>query len=138
MASGNVVSVSPHREMTPQEELAACESRANAQRGRIMLRDVLTRREGGMKRVAVAPPPVTEVTVTPAIDPHDEPTWEVRHPDNRRRVDSRTKSILAAAAAVALVVNAGAAWAYWRVMASHTGSVRAGTTIALALRGRSD
>jgi hypothetical protein len=122
--------------MTPQEELAAWESRANNQRGRIMLRDVLTRRDGG-KPAVIAPPPDISVTVTDATEPHDEPTWEVRHPGTRRRVDGRTKTILAAAAAAALMVNAGAAWAYWRVMASHTGA-RAGSAVQLTLRGRSD
>jgi hypothetical protein len=103
-----------------------------------MLRDVLTRREGGTKRVVVDPPPIeTKVTVTAATEPHDEPTWEVRHP-SKRRIDSRTKTILAAAAAAALVVNAGAAWSYWRVMDAHAGSAKAGTTVELQLRGRSD
>jgi uncharacterized cupredoxin-like copper-binding protein len=102
-----------------------------------MLRDVLTRREGGTRRAVVDPPPETKVTVTAATEPHDEPTWEVRHPD-KRRVDNRTKSILAAAAAAALVVNAGAAWAYWRVMAAHGGTAKPGTTVELQLRGRSD
>jgi hypothetical protein len=123
--------------MTPQEEVAACESRANGQRGRTMLRDVLIRRDGGTKRAVVPPPPETKVTVTAATEPHDEPTWEVRHPD-KRRSDSRTKSILAVAAAAALVVNAGAAWAYWRVMDARTGSAKPGTTVEMQLRGRSD
>ncbi len=103
-----------------------------------MLRDVLIRREGGTKRPVVDPRPLaTKVTVTAAAEPHDEPTWEVRHP-SKRRIDSRTKSILTAAAAAALIVNAGAAWSYWHVMAAHTGTAKPGTTVALQLRGRSD
>jgi hypothetical protein len=103
-----------------------------------MLRDVLTRREGGTKRPVVDPPPLeTKVTVTALTEPHDEPTWEVRHP-SKRRIDSRTKSILGAAAAAALIVNAAAAWSYWHVMAAHTGTAKAGTTVELQLRGRSD
>jgi hypothetical protein len=118
--------------MTPLEELDTCE----CPRGRIMLRDVLTRRDGLGKRTVVAPPPETKVTVT--AEPHDEPTWEVRHPGNRRRVDSRTKMILSAAAAAALVVNAGAAWAYWRVMDARGATGRPGASIDMQLRGRSD
>ena len=73
------------------------------------------------------------------LDPadHDEPTWEVRHP-RRRRFDGRTRSILSAAAAAAVVVNAGAAWAYWQITGSRTGGLQAGTAVELALRARSD
>ena len=73
------------------------------------------------------------------LDPgdHEEPTWEVRHP-RRRRLDGRTRSILSAAAVAAIVVNAGAAWAYWQITGSGTGRTQAGTAVELALRGRSD
>ena len=73
------------------------------------------------------------------LDPadHEEPTWEVRHP-RRRRLDGRTRAILSAAAAAAVVVNAGAAWAYWQITGSGTGRVHAGTAVELALRGRTD
>ncbi|MFG1602919.1 hypothetical protein [Actinoplanes sp. NPDC049265] len=71
----------------------------------------------------------------------DEPTWEVRQPKSGRsgmsRFDGRTRSILIVAAVVAIVVNAGVAWAYWRIAGSET-SVRAGATVELALRARSD
>ena len=53
------------------------------------------------------------------------------------RLDRRGRTILAAAAAVAVVVNAGAVWAYWRVTGSSTG-VSSGTGVELTLRGRSD
>jgi hypothetical protein len=71
---------------------------------------------------------------------HEEPTWEVRHPgDNRRRrMTGRTRSILVAAAAAAVVVNAGAAWMYWRITESGTGRDVAGTAVELALRARND
>lgn len=71
---------------------------------------------------------------------HEEPTWEVRHPGapRRRRLDGRTRVILSAAAAAAIVVNAGAAWAYWRITESRTGQARTGTAVQLALRARSD
>ena len=50
------------------------------------------------------------------LDPvdHEEPTWEVRQPGQRRRFDRRARIILSAAAVAALLANAGAAWAYWR------------------------
>jgi hypothetical protein len=71
----------------------------------------------------------------------DEPTWEVRQPNagrsGMRRFDGRTRSILIAAAVVAIVVNAGVAWAYWRITDSGTGA-GAGTAVELTLRGRSD
>jgi hypothetical protein len=45
--------------------------------------------------------------------------------------------MLAAAGAVAVVVNAGAAWAYWRVTSAGVGHAT-GSAIELNLRGRSD
>jgi hypothetical protein len=54
------------------------------------------------------------------------------------RLDRRTRSILAAAAVAAVVVNAGAAWAYWRITGSETGRSGAGSFLELNLRGRSD
>ena len=77
-----------------------------------------------------------DMAVVPELD---EPTWEVRQPNSgrsgMRRFDGRTRSILTAAAVVAIVVNAGVAWAYWRITGSDTGS-RVG--VELTLRGRSD
>jgi hypothetical protein len=71
---------------------------------------------------------------------HEEPTWDVRHPGDlrRRRRTGRTRAILSAAAAAAVVVNAGAAWVYWQVTGSETGRADTGTSVALALRARSD
>ena len=71
---------------------------------------------------------------------HEEPTWEVRHPGDlrRKRLDGRTRAILSMAAAAAVVVNAGAAWIYWRVTGSETGHWANGTTVEIALRARSD
>jgi hypothetical protein len=95
-----------------------------------MKRSVLTTRGEQIK-----PPPI-EVTVRSDTE---EPTWEVRRPGRGRgRLDGRTRSILSAAAVAVVVVNAGAAWAYWKVTASETGSPRAGTAVELTLRGRSD
>jgi hypothetical protein len=95
-----------------------------------MKRSVLTPRGEQIK-----PPPV-EMTVQADVE---EPTWEVLRPGRgKRRLDGRTRSILSAAAVAAIVVNAGAAWAYWKVTASETGGARSGTAVKLTLRGRAD
>jgi hypothetical protein len=117
-------------------------------------RDVLPRRDGLSKRGGsnrrdgrgegkpTPEPPAPEMIVQRDAAEQDEPTWEVRQPNARRsgmrRIDRRTRSILTAAAVAAIVVNAGAAWAYWKVTRSETASARAGSTVQLALRGRSD
>ena len=76
------------------------------------------------------------------LDPadHEEPTWEVRSgpAPRRRRLDRRTRMILGIAAAAAVVVNAGAAWAYWQITGSSTAHAASGTAVELALRARSD
>jgi hypothetical protein len=76
------------------------------------------------------------------LDPaeHEEPTWEVRHPGDarRRRLNGRTKSILAMAAAAAVVVNAGAAWSYWHFTGYGAGPATAGSAVSMAIRARSD
>jgi hypothetical protein len=71
---------------------------------------------------------------------HEEPTWEVRPAGDsrRRRIDGRTRSILSIAAAAAIVVNAGAAWAYWRVAQSTPAQPTEGTVVQLTLRARND
>jgi hypothetical protein len=71
---------------------------------------------------------------------HEEPTWEVRPAGQARprRVDRRTRTILSIAAAAAIVVNAGAAWAYWQVTQSRTGPATAGTAVELTLGARND
>jgi hypothetical protein len=71
---------------------------------------------------------------------HEEPTWEVRPAGQRRprRIDRRTRTILSIAAAAAIVVNAGAAWAYWHVTQSRTGQATTGTAVELTLRARND
>jgi hypothetical protein len=75
-----------------------------------------------------------------AATDHEEPTWEVRLPGDpkRRRLDGRTRSILVVAAVAAVVVNAGAAWAYWRITESETEQTASGAAVELALRARSD
>jgi hypothetical protein len=111
-----------------------------------MRRDVLTRRSPSSKRYATGhrvafssvrrrPAPL-KVAMAPVVD---EPTWDVRPPGNGgRRIDRRTRLILTVAVVAAIVVNAGAAWAYWRLTTSAAGVQKAGTVVELALRGRSD
>jgi hypothetical protein len=81
-----------------------------------------------------APPPARP----PVVD--DEPTGDVAAP--RRsflgRLDGRTRSILTGAAVAAVIVNASAVWAYWRITGSHTGRANAGAVVELNMRGRSD
>jgi hypothetical protein len=100
-----------------------------------MRRDVLPAR-GEQDTPNPGKRPPVEVTVGPDME---EPTWEVRRPGRSRgRLDGRTRSILSAAAVAAVVVNAGAAWAYWMVTGSEPGGGRTGAAVDLTLRGRSD
>ena len=94
----------------------------------------LSRRRDGARKDAKS----THIELRPAD--HEEPTWEVRYPGDRprRRLDGRTRAILSAAAVAAIVVNAGAAWVYWRITGSQTGQARSGHAVELALRARSD
>ncbi|MBB4696869.1 hypothetical protein [Paractinoplanes abujensis] len=75
------------------------------------------------------------------LDPseHEEPTWEVRRadPGRKRRLDRRTRLILGIAAALAVVVNASAAWAYWQITGSEVAAAD-GPPVELSLRARSD
>jgi len=95
--------------------------------------DALTRRRGATGRARNG-----HIELRPAD--HEEPTWEVRHPGDqrRRRWDGRTRAILSLAAVAAVLVNAGAAWIYWRVTGSETGHWAGATTVEIALRARSD
>lgn len=77
------------------------------------------------------------------LDPadHEEPTWEVRHPGapaRKHRLDRRTRMILGIAAVAAVVVNAGAAWSYFRITGSEVAQATDGAPIELSLRARSD
>ena len=56
----------------------------------------------------------------------------------KRRLDRRGKVILSVAAAAAVLVNAGAAWAYWTLNGEGTGVAVAGTAVELTLTGKSD
>jgi len=100
-------------------------------------RDVLALIDGLTKRDSTS----TRPGMTPVPEP-DEPTWEVLQPNQgrsgMRRFDGRTRSILTVAAVIAVIVNAGVAWAYWRITEADTGAAKAGSTVELTLRGRSD
>ena len=87
--------------------------------------DTLTGQRPGTPALVAAPDP-------------DEPTWDVRRPAAGRRFDGRTRRILSVAVVVAAVVNAGVAWAYWRIAEGGPERVTAGPAIELMLRGRSD
>jgi hypothetical protein len=90
-----------------------------------------------MRTLSSDPDPSGHIELRP-VD-HEEPTWEVRLGDRRRRrLDGRTRVILSVAAAAAVVVNAGAAWVYWRITGSATGQAASGSAVELALRARSD
>jgi hypothetical protein len=95
---------------------------------------------GGPSADHDAEPRITAMHIE--LDPadHEEPTWEVRHPSDppRRRLDRRTRAMLAIAAALAIAVNAGAAWTYWRITGSETRQAADGSAVAMTLRGRSD
>jgi hypothetical protein len=70
---------------------------------------------------------------------HEEPTWEVRPAGEARRgIDGRTRRILSAAAVAAIVVNAGAAWSYWRITQPAPRPAGAGSAVELTLRARND
>jgi hypothetical protein len=82
-----------------------------------------------------------DIHIELAAADHEEPTWEVRpagQAARKRRIDRRTRTILSVAAAAAIVVNAGAAWAYWHITESKTGDTPGGTAVELALRARND
>jgi hypothetical protein len=72
----------------------------------------------------------------------DEPTGDLAGPGPKRgllsRLDARTRSILTAAAVAAVLVNAGAVWAYWHITGSETGqAANADAVVELNLRARS-
>jgi hypothetical protein len=107
-------------------------------------REAPTRRDGASGRdgdgeasegVHAAPERTIEV------DLDDEPTADLRSGRRRgwlHRLDARTRSILTGAAAAAVLVNAGAVWAYWRITDSETGRAANGTVVEMNLRARSD
>jgi hypothetical protein len=108
-------------------------------------REVLTRRDGTSGRdgdgdASEGVHAVPERTIE--VDLDDEPTADLRGSGRRRgwlhRLDARTRSILTGAAAAAVIVNAGAVWAYWRITDSETGRPAGGTVVEMNLRARSD
>jgi hypothetical protein len=76
--------------------------------------------------------------VASPVAPLDHPQWKEDAPMTKRRLDRRGKVILSVAAAAAVLVNAGAAWAYWMVNGEGAGVAVAGTAVELTLTGRSD
>jgi hypothetical protein len=109
----------------------------------MMRREVLTRlREGGSRGDRGRNDNgIGDMRIELETADHEEPTWEVRSPGDVRkknRLDRRTRMILSIAAAAAVVVNAGAAWAYWQITGSKTRPAADAGPVELALRGRSD
>jgi hypothetical protein len=68
---------------------------------------------------------------------HEEPTWEVRQP-RKRRFDRRSRTILGFAALAAVLANAGAAWAYWKITEPGQTTTSAPVAVDTVLRGRND
>ncbi|GIF06311.1 hypothetical protein [Actinoplanes siamensis] len=94
----------------------------------VMRRDVLTGAGAG----ATTP---GRIELTEAD--HEEPTWEVRGP-RRRRFDRRSRTILGVAALTAILANAGAAWAYWKITQPGPAAGPAPVPVDLMLPGRND
>jgi hypothetical protein len=106
-------------------------------------RELLTRRDGTSLRDGEASEGVHAAPErTIEVDLDDEPTADLHGSGRRRgllrRLDARTRSILTGAAAAAVIVNAGAVWAYWRITDSEVGRPAAGTVVEMNLRARSD
>ena len=78
------------------------------------------------------------VGVVPPAPEFDDPRRREGAPMTKRRLDRRGKVILSVAAAAAVLVNAGAAWAYWMLNGEGTSVAVAGTAVELKLTGRSD
>ena len=107
--------------------------------------DVFGRHDGGMRQQHVASllRPVASPAVAGRVPaPGDEPTGDLTAPVRPRgllrRLDARTRSILTGAAVAAVLVNAGAVWAYWHITDSASGRVDGSVVVELNLSGRSD
>jgi len=110
-------------------------------------RDLLDRQHDGAVRdgVPAIPRPVQRMdfgTARAGRDPaaHVATSGDGGGPrrDFRSRLDRRTRSILTGAVVAAVIVNAGAVWAYWHITDSAAGRAGAGTVVELNLHGRSD
>jgi hypothetical protein len=114
---------------------------ARTRLGELSKRGGANRRSGSDRRAAPPAAAGAETITLREVAKNDEPTWEIRRPVagrfRNRRIDRRTRWILTVAVVAAVVVNAGAAWAYWKVSRSEPATVRAGYGAELTLRGRS-
>ena len=104
-----------------------------------MIRDGLARRDV-LSRTDERPAASGRSGMQDVFD--EEPTGELGAPAAKHgllsRLDARTRSLLTAAAVAAVLVNAGAVWAYWHITGSETGrAANAGTAVELNLRARS-
>jgi hypothetical protein len=109
--------------------------------------DLFHRPDDGSVRDGVTPKPRSvdrmsfgTARVVPGSARHDEPTGDAAGPRRsfRSRLDGRTRRVLTGAAVAVVIVNAGAAWAYWRITGAETGRVDGGAVVELNQRGRSD
>lgn len=109
--------------------------------------DLLGRQDDGSTHDGVAPDPrpvepMSFRTAPPIHDPTltDEPTGGAARPRRsfRSRLDGRTRFVLASTVLAVVLVNAGAAWAYWQITGAETGPANGGAAVELNLRGRSD
>lgn len=71
------------------------------------------------------------------VPPPDSPPPKTRAA-GARKLDRRGKMILGVAVTAAVIVNAGAAWAYWRLDGNGSGVAVAGSAVELRLQGESD
>jgi hypothetical protein len=100
----------------------------------VIRRDVLTNRtEASLSQ----PGRDSEARIELEPSDHEEPTWEVRSP-RKRRFDRRSQTILGLAALAAMLANAAAAWAYWRITAPEPAATPPAAPVDLVLRGRND
>jgi hypothetical protein len=85
------------------------------------------------------PVPATSSAVQQKLDPDADALVAADRPRGLlSKLDARTRSLLTGAAIAAVLVNAGAVWAYWHITGSETGRANAGVVVELTLRGRSD
>jgi hypothetical protein len=77
------------------------------------------------------------ISVISSLPPFDDPRPKAMRM-GMRQLDRRGKLIISVAAAIAVLVNAGAAWAYWSLRGEGQAVAVAGSAVELKLQGRSD
>jgi hypothetical protein len=77
------------------------------------------------------------IGIVSSLPPLDDPRPKAMRM-GMRQLDRRGKLIISVAAAIAVIVNAGAAWAYWSLRGEGQAVAVAGSAVELKLQGRSD